>query len=208
LPGFSVVAGVGIVGVGLGPEFAGVLLQAGSVDIDTRSTAVKSTSRKAVRIWCSIERSSNSSTGLSSICGREQKHYAFQMRIVGHGIDLVEVARIRRLLDEHGQRFLDRVFTPTEQAYCAARPKRYAEHLSGRFAAKEAVLKVLGTGMRGQIAWTDIEVTKDVSGQPGIALVGECARIAGSLGIDQWLVSISHIESHATASAIGVASAG
>jgi len=130
------------------------------------------------------------------------------MRIVGHGIDLVEVARIRRLLDEHGQRFLDRVFTPTEQAYCAARPKRYAEHLSGRFAAKEAVLKVLGTGMRGQIAWTDIEVTKDVSGQPGIALVGECARIAGSLGIDQWLVSISHIESHATASAIGVASAG
>jgi holo-[acyl-carrier protein] synthase len=127
------------------------------------------------------------------------------MSLIGHGIDLVEIARIRRLHDEHGQHFLDRVFTPAEQKYCADNPKRYFEHLAGRFAAKEAVLKVLGTGWRGKIAWTDIEVIRDPSGQPGIELSGECARIAANLGINRWLVSLSHIETHATASAIGVA---
>jgi holo-[acyl-carrier protein] synthase len=126
------------------------------------------------------------------------------MPILGHGIDLVEIARIRRLHEEHGQHFLDRVFTPAEQEYCAANPKRYFEHLAGRFAAKEAVLKVLGTGWRGGISWTDIEVVKDSMGQPGIRLTGECERIAVERGITSWLVSLSHIETHATASAIGV----
>ncbi len=83
-------------------------------------------------------------------------------------------------------------------------PKRYFEHLAGRFAAKEAVLKVLGTGWRGGIAWTDIEVIKELSGQPKIALTGECERIARTIGIERWHVSISHIETHATASAIGL----
>ena len=126
------------------------------------------------------------------------------MPILGHGIDIVETARIRRSVEEHGQRFLDRVYTPAEQRYCAASPKRYFEHLAGRFAAKEAVLKVLGTGWRGGIAWTDVEVTKEPSGQPKIVLTGECARIADELGISRWHVSISHIETHATASAIGL----
>ena len=127
------------------------------------------------------------------------------MPILGHGIDLVETTRIKRLHDQHGKHFLDRVFTPAEQAYCAANPKRYFEHLAGRFAAKEAVLKVLGTGWRGGIAWTDVEVVKSASGQPGIHLTGECARIAAEIGIVRWHVSISHIETHATASAIGLA---
>src|SRR6187455_1267546 len=100
------------------------------------------------------------------------------MPIVGHGIDIVETARIRKLHQEHGQRFLDRVFTPAEQEYCERNPKRYFEHLSGRFAAKEAILKVLGTGWRGGIAWTDVEVIKETSGQPKIVLTGECARVA------------------------------
>jgi holo-[acyl-carrier protein] synthase len=126
------------------------------------------------------------------------------MSVIGHGIDIVETDRIRRLCEEHGQRFLDRVFTAREQEYCRSNPKRYFEHLSGRFAAKEAVLKVLGTGWRGGIAWTDIEVLKEVSGQPRIALTGECARIATELGIKNWHVSLSHIETHATASAIGL----
>jgi holo-[acyl-carrier protein] synthase len=126
------------------------------------------------------------------------------MPILGHGIDIVETARIKNLVDEHGQRFLDRCFTVAEQEYCAKSPKRYFEHLAGRFAAKEAVLKVLGTGWRGKIAWTDIEVVKEESGQPKIALTGECARIAEELGIARWHVSISHIETHATASAIGL----
>ena len=128
------------------------------------------------------------------------------MSIVGHGIDIVETARIRHLHEEHGQHFLDRVFTTEEQEYCLANPKRYFEHLAGRFAAKEAVLKVLGTGWRGGIAWTDIEVAKEPSGQPRIVLTGECARIANQLGIARWHVSISHIETHATASAIGLLS--
>src|ERR1700677_3347086 len=104
------------------------------------------------------------------------------MSIIGHGIDLVETARIRRLHDEHGKHFLDRVFTPAEQEYCAANPKRYFEHLSGRFAAKEAVLKVLGTGWRGGISWTDIEICPEPSGQPKVKLTGECLRIATMQG--------------------------
>jgi holo-[acyl-carrier protein] synthase len=126
------------------------------------------------------------------------------MPIVGHGIDIVETARIRKLVEQHGPHFLDRVFTAAEQRYCAASPKRYFEHLAGRFAAKEAVLKVLGTGWRGGIAWTDIEVVKESSGQPRIVLTGECLRIAVERGIAHWHVSISHIETHATASAIGL----
>jgi len=125
------------------------------------------------------------------------------MPLLGHGIDIVETARIRRLVEEHANHFLDRVFTPTEQRYCAANPKRYFEHLSGRFAAKEAVLKVLGTGWRGGIAWTDIEIRPEPSGQPKVSLSGESQRIASELGITQWHISISHIETHATASAIG-----
>src|SRR5579864_7254391 len=126
------------------------------------------------------------------------------MPIVGHGIDIVETARIRQLLDDHGERFLERCFTPGEQKYASRNPKRYVEHLAGRFAAKEAVLKVLGTGWRGGIAWTDVEIRPEPSGQPKIILAGECRRIAAELGISRWHVSISHIETHATASAIGL----
>jgi holo-[acyl-carrier protein] synthase len=125
------------------------------------------------------------------------------MPIVGHGIDIVETARIRRMVDQHAEHFLNRVYTPAEQAYAARNPKRYIEHLAGRFAAKEAVLKVLGTGWRGGIAWTDIEIRSEPSGQPTIHLTGECERIARDQGIDRWHISISHIETHATASAIG-----
>jgi len=126
------------------------------------------------------------------------------MPIVGHGIDIIETTRIRRSVQEHGEHFLDRVYTPGEQQYCARSQKRYYEHLAGRFAAKEAVLKVLGTGWRGGIAWTDIEIISEASGQPKVLLTGECERIAREQGITLWHVSISHIETHATASAIGL----
>src|SRR5947209_20493484 len=125
------------------------------------------------------------------------------MPILGHGIDIVETARIGALVEEHGQHFLDRCFTPREQQYCLKNTKRHIEHLAGRFAAKEAVLKVLGTGWRGGISWTDIEILPEPSGQPKIRLSGECLKIANKLGISKWHVSISHIETHATASAIG-----
>lgn len=106
--------------------------------------------------------------------------------------------------EEHAQRFLDRCFTAGEQAYCAKSQKRYYEHLAGRFAAKEAVLKVLGTGWRSGIAWTDIEILPNPAGQPIVTLSGVCAEIAGKQGIRRWVVSISHIETHATASALGL----
>jgi holo-[acyl-carrier protein] synthase len=126
------------------------------------------------------------------------------MPILGHGIDIVETHRIEQMLDEHGQRFLDRVYTPREQAYCAMNTKRHIQHLAGRFAAKEAILKVLGTGWRGGIAWTDMEILNEPSGQPRLTLRGESLRIATELGISRWHVSISHIQTHAVGSAIGM----
>lgn len=122
--------------------------------------------------------------------------------IIGHGIDLVDVPRIAEMIERHGQHFLDRCFTEAEQSYCK-NDKRETEHFAGRFAAKEAILKVIGTGWRGQIAWTDMEILPDPQGKPVLKLKGECARIAAQLGIDHWHVSISHIETHAMASAIG-----
>ena len=125
------------------------------------------------------------------------------MNVIAHGIDLVQTARIVQLHRRHGQRFLDRIFTPAEQTYCMGRKRRF-EHLAGRFAAKEAVLKVLGTGWRNGIAWTDIEVTNDASGEPSVHLAGQCARIAARRGLATILISISHIDTHGMASAIGV----
>lgn len=125
------------------------------------------------------------------------------MPIVGHGIDIVETARIERLVKEHGERFLDRCFTAAEQAYCSRNERRRYEHFAGRFAAKEAILKVIGTGWSGGISWTDIEILPTPAGGPVVTLSGETASIANRLGITRWFVSISHIETHATASAIG-----
>jgi holo-[acyl-carrier protein] synthase len=134
------------------------------------------------------------------------------MGIIGHGIDLAEVNRIARLRAEHGERFLDRCFTAAEQAYCLAHTavarggdggSAADVRFAGRFAVKEAILKVLGTGWRGQIAWTDMEITNTASGKPVVALSGECAKIAAGLGITRWHVSISHTDTHAMGSAIG-----
>jgi holo-[acyl-carrier protein] synthase len=124
------------------------------------------------------------------------------MSIIGHGIDLVEVARITRMHADHAHHFLDRCFTPAEQAYCLTH-KAPGPHLAGRFAAKEAILKVLGTGWRGQIAWTDMEILNNSAGKPEIQLAGECALIASTLGIQHWHLSITHTQTHAIASAIG-----
>ncbi|MEM7575879.1 MAG: holo-ACP synthase [Planctomycetota bacterium] len=128
------------------------------------------------------------------------------MRIIGHGIDLVDKARIERMLDEHAERFQKRCFTADELAYADGGRRRRIEHLAGRFAAKEAILKVLGTGWSGGIAWTDAEIVREPSGRPSVVLHGRCAEVADGLGIDQWWISISHIETHAVASAIGVSS--
>ncbi len=123
------------------------------------------------------------------------------MSVMAHGVDLVDCGRLGELIERYGQRFLKRVFTPAELAYCLGK-KRELEHLAGRFAAKEAVLKVLGTGWRGGINWTDIEVLNEPSGQPRVRLAGECRRIAEEKALGEILISISHIRTHAIASAV------
>lgn len=119
-----------------------------------------------------------------------------------HGIDIVEVARITRLREEHPDRFLDRCFTPAEVEYAKGASRRIDEHLAARFAAKEAVVKALGTGINHGISWTDIEVTRDAAGKPGITLSGQAASIADKLGAREWVVSLSHAGPMAIASVI------
>jgi len=123
------------------------------------------------------------------------------MSILGHGIDLVEISRISAMLDEHGQRFLDRCFTPAEQSY-KADSRRRIEHLAARFAAKEAVLKAIGTGLTGGIAWTDIEVISTASGAPQLTLHASAKSAAANLGIASWVLSLTHTDSLAMASVI------
>ena len=126
------------------------------------------------------------------------------MEIIAHGIDLVDFPRIEEMVERHEQRFLDRVFTANEQSYAESNKNRI-EKLAGRFAAKEAVLKLMGTGWRGKIAWTDIEVVNNEMGVPKVNVTGEVKRIAEKLGINQITVSITHTANFAIASAVAIA---
>lgn len=122
----------------------------------------------------------------------------FRFKMHGIGNDIIEVGRIRKSIERYGQRFLDRVFTPREQAYCLAR-KDSSIHFAGRFAAKEAVVKALGTGFTDAISWTDIEVVNDAKGKPTILLSDELQLHFDHPTI---MISISHCYSYATAMAI------
>ena len=124
--------------------------------------------------------------------------------IIGLGLDATDIPRIADTIARYGDRFLNRIFTEREVAY-SMRRRQPAIHFAGRFAAKEAILKALGTGWRGKIAWTDIEISNDAAGAPAVALSGECARIAARLGIERILLSITHTDHYAAASAIGIA---
>lgn len=123
------------------------------------------------------------------------------MGVKGHGIDIVEVARISEMLASHPERFVAKCFTPDEAAYARAGANR-VERFAARFAAKEAALKALGTGWRDGIAWTDIEVVMQPSGRPTLRVSGQAARLAEGEGITRWHVSLSHTSSHAIASVI------
>jgi holo-[acyl-carrier protein] synthase len=122
--------------------------------------------------------------------------------VIGHGIDVVQVARIEGMLAEHSERFRRRCFTAAEQAYAEAAGGRRPERYAARFAGKEAVLKALGTGWRDGIAWTDIEIVNEPSGRPALALSGRCAEVAADLGIRRWEVSLSHAGGFAFASVL------
>ncbi len=120
------------------------------------------------------------------------------MQDVSVGVDVIEIERVAATLARFGDRFLERVFTEGETAYCRGR----APQLAARFAAKEAVMKALGTGTRG-IGWREVEVTRKRTGEPGIALHGRAAERAARLGIDRIAVSLSHSRHYAVASVIG-----
>ena len=119
------------------------------------------------------------------------------------GIDIIKVDRIRATLERFGTRFSRRVLTPNEQRYVRDRP----ETLAGRWAAKEAVSKVLGLGVRG-IGWRDIEIERLPTGQPAVRLHGRAAQRAEQLGMARIAVSISHEAEYAVAIAFGIRSAG
>lgn len=110
------------------------------------------------------------------------------------GIDLIEISRIRSAVERNGERFLERVFTPAEIAECRGR----AESLAVRFAAKEAAVKALGTGI-GPVSWCDVETLHHSSGEPYLILHGSAHQIAQALGLTQWAVSLSHSREIATA---------
>ena len=121
--------------------------------------------------------------------------------IVGSGIDLVEIARIRQSMERFGSRFLERVFTGSEQAYCL-RKRNAAESLAARFAAKEAAAKALGTGISRGVNWLEIEVIREPGGRPSIRFRGRAAEIAEQMGVAQVALSLTHTASLAMASVI------
>ncbi len=123
--------------------------------------------------------------------------------IVGHGIDIVEIGKIeRRLATAHGE-WIESAFTAAEQAQADPDPHR-AQYFAGRYAAKEAVAKAMGTGFSGDVTWHDVEILRSVTGAPTVGLTDAAADVAESLGITLWLLSISHSDSFAIASAIAV----
>jgi holo-[acyl-carrier protein] synthase len=120
------------------------------------------------------------------------------MKILGLGIDATDIPRIRQTYEEYGERFLNRVFTPAEIAYCLRR-RDPAPHLAGRFAAKEAGMKAIGTGHSRGVLWKDLEVVRRPGGPPQLKFHGAAARHAAALGGTHTVLSITHSDSLAFA---------
>ena len=121
--------------------------------------------------------------------------------IVGTGVDLCEVARIKEAIARHGRRFVERVYTEREIAYAERKANRY-ERFAARFAAKEAAMKALGTGWRGGLGWRDLEVTNQPSGRPTLTFHRKAAEIAAKLGVRNISLSITHTAEQAMAMVI------
>jgi holo-[acyl-carrier protein] synthase len=116
------------------------------------------------------------------------------------GIDMIEVSRIERGIERHGERFYNRFFTPAERTYCGGKVRS----LAARFAAKEAVAKAFGTGI-GDIRWVEIEILADERRRPTLHLHGDAKKMADELGLTTWDVSLSHTETHAIAMVVALA---
>lgn len=124
--------------------------------------------------------------------------------VFGIGIDIIDTGRVEESMRKFGDRFLDRIFTATERAYCEAR-KPSSRHFAARFAAKEAVAKALGTGIGIHMEWKDMEILRDSAGKPFVSLSGRGKRFAEQNRIREILVSLSHADNHAAANALAVA---
>jgi holo-[acyl-carrier protein] synthase len=121
--------------------------------------------------------------------------------IVGTGVDLVETWRIQESLEEYGERFIKRLFTPGEVAYCE-KFKNRAERYAASFAAKEAAFKALGTGWRNGVRWLDVEIVHLSSGKPELVLTGRALELAQELGVTRTQVTVSHAERYAVVQVI------
>lgn len=121
--------------------------------------------------------------------------------IFGTGIDIVAISRFERFVEENNLALFQRLFTTGELEYCATR-KRSAQHYALRFAAKEAFLKALGTGLRGSLSWRDMEVVHDANGKPELKLSGEAERRFVNKGLGKCFLSLSHDGGCAVASVI------
>ncbi len=125
------------------------------------------------------------------------------MKIIGIGTDIVECERVAGMIAKHESTFIERVYTPDEIEYCSPR-KASVQHFAGRWAAKEAILKSMGTGWAKGIKWTDIEILTQPGGKPLVGISGIAREVCGQLGIDEILVSISHTKNYATAFATAI----
>ena len=123
------------------------------------------------------------------------------MAIVGTGIDICEVARVRDVIERFGQRFLKRVFTQAEREYCESKRNRI-ERYAARFAAKEAAMKAIGTGLRRGVTWQDFEVGREPGGRPTMILRGKAAEFGTKLGTNRIALSITHTAEIAMAQVI------
>lgn len=125
------------------------------------------------------------------------------MNVFGIGTDITECLRIARMIERYGDLFISRVYTDEEIRYCQAR-KQSTQHYTGRWAAKEAVLKAMGTGWIRGISWRDIEIRNEPGGKPLVGIRGGARDVIEQMGISEILVTISHCRTHATAYAIAL----
>lgn len=126
--------------------------------------------------------------------------------ILGIGTDITECLRIARMIERHGDLFINRVYTPEEIRYCQRRAQS-TQCYTGRWAAKEAVLKALGTTWRRGITWRDVEIRSEPGGQPVVGVRGGIQEVVQQIGITRILITISHCRTHATATAIALGGA-
>lgn len=121
--------------------------------------------------------------------------------IIGLGVDIAEVGRMKAAIERHGETILRRLYTTAEREYCEKFKNKY-ERFAGRFAAKEAAMKALGTGWSRGVRWVDVEVVRQRGGRPTVALHGEAGKIAGRMGVKNISLSITHTAEQAFAQVI------